>query len=148
EFAEKIADGSKTVELRKRFPAVPTGTWIYLYVTLPVGAVLGRAKVVDIDAAKPSKLWRRHHARVGISQERFNDYFNGRDEGYAVHLAQYESLSPMSLDGLRKAMNGFVVPQNYRFLDSSDQAAIHLATKDTDRPSRETKSRSRTSGGR
>lgn len=124
QFAEKIADGSKTIELRRRFPQVPAGTWLYLYVTLPVGAVMGRAKVVNVDAAAPSALWKRHREKMGISQKYFNEYFHDIEEGFAVHLAEYEPLTPASLDGLRSMMDGFVAPQSYRFLTASDQAAI------------------------
>lgn len=124
EFAEKIAEGSKTIELRRRFPNVPTGTWMYLYVTLPVGAILGRVKVANIDAGSPSVLWKRHRTKAGISQSRFDEYFEGTSAGFAVRLADYEAIAPMSLEGLRTAMDGFVAPQSYRFLTSIDQAAI------------------------
>jgi predicted transcriptional regulator len=117
EFAEQIAAGSKTVELRRRFAKVPTGTWIYFYVTLPVGAVTGRAKVVDIDIDAPSALWARHHLDVGLSQARFRAYFSDCETGCAVSISDYEPIEPISLSELRSLADGFAVPQSYRFLN-------------------------------
>lgn len=124
EFAEKIAAGTKTVELRRRFPNVPDGTWVYIYVTLPVGAILGRARVGEIHAAKPSALWDQHRNEVGISRSRFMSYFSGSEAGYAVQLIGYESLQPVHLATLRTLMDGFVVPQSYRFLSEHDEATV------------------------
>ncbi|MCB1735690.1 MAG: ASCH domain-containing protein [Gammaproteobacteria bacterium] len=124
EFAEKIAGGSKTVELRRRFPDAPEGTWIYLYVTLPVGAILGRVRVASIDVDKPTELWARHRAKVGLSRDRFDHYFQDQDAGFAVQLSHYESIEPIRLEHLRIAMSGFVAPQSYRYLDIEQQKAI------------------------
>lgn len=137
EFAEKIATGSKTIELRRRFPDVPTGTWVYLYVTLPVGAVLGRARVSKIEIDEPSKLWKRHRSRVGLTRNRFDEYFSTQELGFAIHLAEYETLAPLGLNELRRALHGFVAPQSYRFLDSAAQKVL-LANS---RPSRSTSSK-------
>jgi predicted transcriptional regulator len=125
EFAEKIAAGTKTVELRRRFPDVPLGTWVYLYVTLPVGALTGRARVFAIDADGPPALWARHHAGAGLSLDRFLRYFAGCERGYAVRLHAYETLDPVALGTLRAALPGFVAPQSYRFLDDHAQRAVH-----------------------
>lgn len=124
EFAEKIAAGSKTVELRRRFPLVPAGTWIYFYATLPVGALVGRAQVVEIDEDTPSALWGRHQGAAGLSRERFDAYFASRDHGYAVRLARFEPLEALDLSGLRAALPGFVAPQSYRYLSTDQQASI------------------------
>lgn len=124
EFAAKIAAGSKTIELRRRFPDVPVGTWIYFYVTLPVGAVTGRARVAEIDADDPMALWRRHRSEVGLSHDRFAAYFAGRDRGFAVRLAGYETLQAVELATLRRALPGFVAPQSYRFLYGEAERSI------------------------
>lgn len=124
EFAAKIADGTKTVELRRRFPGVPLGTWVYLYVTLPVGAILGRARVAAIDVDSPARLWQRHREHVGLTRARFDAYYRGSNEGIAVQLAGYEAIVPKALAALRGALDGFVAPQCYRFLDATDQRII------------------------
>jgi predicted transcriptional regulator len=124
EFAEKIGAGTKTVELRRRFPDVPVGTWIYFYVTLPVGAVTGRARVAEIDVDEPSALWVRHHADAGLLGDGFAEYFLGCERGFAVRLEGYEALPPVKLAALRLAVPGFVAPQSYRFIDDQVQTAF------------------------
>jgi len=124
EFAEKIIAGTKTVEIRRRFPAVPVGTWLYFYVTLPVGKIGGRAKVVDVDVAPPARLWENHHAKVGITRARFDQYFGSRPSGVAVCIEAYETLESISLERLRIAFPGFTVPQSFRYLDAHEQLFI------------------------
>lgn len=124
EFAEKIAAGTKTTELRRRFPEVPAGTWVYLYATLPVGAVIGRAQVARIDIDKPSELWKRHKTMTGISKKSFDDYFGDRHIGFAVSLMGYEEIRSVGLDELRSMTGGFVVPQSYRYLDDDMQRML------------------------
>lgn len=124
EFADKIANGSKSVELRRRFPNVPSGTWVYLYSTLPIGAVTGRAKIIEIDVGSPRALWKKHREMAGISARRFNQYFDGRDSGSAVKLIAYEKIGPVDLSSLRDAIRGFVAPQSYRFLTEDEQTLI------------------------
>lgn len=116
EYADKIADGSKTIELRRRFPSLPVGTWIYFYATLPVGAVRGRARVADIDVSNPNQLWDKYRDKVGISRERFRSYFRDCETGTAVALVDYESIGPITLAQLRANIVDFVVPQSYRYL--------------------------------
>lgn len=124
EFAEMIAIGSKTIELRRRFPEIPEGSWIYFYVTLPVGAVQGRARVAQIDAATPATLWQRYSTKTGLARNRFNAYFAYCDKGFAVRLTGYEALGSVDLVKLRSIIPGFVAPQSYRFLDSNVQASL------------------------
>lgn len=124
EFAEKIAAGTKTVELRRRFPEVPVGTWVYLYVTLPVGAIGGRARVAEIDVDEPSTLWKRHRSQVGLPRNRFNAYFADRQKGFAVRLEGYQAFTSLDLAGLRRVLEGFVAPQSYRFLDEDAQRLL------------------------
>lgn len=124
EFATMIASGTKTVELRKRFPRVPPGTWVFFYVTLPVGAVLGRARVAEIELDFPEKLWHRHHQSVGISSARFDSYFRDTKIGAAIRLTEYQPLEAVNLRKLRHSFDGFVAPQSFRFLDTSMQSIL------------------------
>lgn len=129
EFADKIAAGTKTVELRRRFPDVPVGTLVYFYVTLPMGAVTGWARIAAIDADEPSALWTRHGARAGLSHARFAAYFKGCNRGFAVRLEDYKALHPVGLAALREALPGFVAPQSYRFVDDQAQGVIRAIAK-------------------
>jgi predicted transcriptional regulator len=136
EFADKIAAGTKTVELRRRFPDVPVGTRVYFYVTLPVGAVTGRALIAQTDCDEPAALWARHHARVGLSHDRFAAYFAGCSRGFAVRLEDHESLDPVALAVLRSVFPGFVAPQSYRFIHEAAWRAVIRAARPITREER------------
>jgi predicted transcriptional regulator len=117
EFAKKIAAGTKTTELRRRFPKVPIGTFIYLYATLPVGAVIGRAQIGQIESDSPSILWKKYKTVIGISKPSFDKYFDKREIGFAISIVGYQEIRAVKLEELRALINGFVVPQSYRYLD-------------------------------
>lgn len=47
-YANGIFDGTKTVELRRRPMNVSIGATVWIYVKMPVGSVVGCAKVTDL----------------------------------------------------------------------------------------------------
>lgn len=125
EFVEKIAAGTKTVELRRRFPHIPPGTWMFFYATLPVGAVVGRARILSIERMAVRAIWDVYSEYTGLNRERFDLYFRDVVDGYAIQISDYEPLEPIPLPTLRRILPGFVAPQSYRYLDK--KAALNLA---------------------
>jgi len=110
--AENIFAGRKLIELRRRPMNVKVGTTVWIYVKLPVGSVIGRARVSGFYSLAPSTLWRRFSADSGISRGEFFDYFAGVSKGFALALECAERLSrATSLEVLRHASNGFQPPQ-------------------------------------
>lgn len=110
--AENILAGRKFVELRRRFMNVAIGTTIWIYVKLPVGAVVGRARVSAVHSLAPSTLWRRFGAISGLTHREFGDYFEGVTTGFALTVEEAERLPrPISLRSLRQMSCGFQPPQ-------------------------------------
>ena len=61
--AEKILDGSKTVELRRRFTGgVRPGTLALIYSTSPTSALTGSARIQDVQRLAVPDLWKRHRS--------------------------------------------------------------------------------------
>jgi predicted transcriptional regulator len=110
--AENILAGTKHVELRRRQMNVKAGTIVWIYVKLPVGRVIGCAKVNAAHSLAPATLWRRFANVCGITRQEFFDYFEGRSKGFALGLHEPERLSgTVSLTELREASAGFQPPQ-------------------------------------
>lgn len=110
--ADNIFSGRKQVELRRRPMNVAPGTTVWVYVKLPVGSIVGRARVGAIHASSPTTLWRRFGAVSGLSRKEFFDYFEGVAAGVALVLENAQRLrSALSLKALRKLANGFQPPQ-------------------------------------
>jgi predicted transcriptional regulator len=111
-YAEKIFAGEKVVELRRRAMRVSPGAIVWIYVKLPVGSIVGRARVEAVHASSPASLWRRFGLVSGLSKEEFFAYFNGVTRGFALVLEGARRLKQaLSLDSLRSVAEGFNPPQ-------------------------------------
>jgi len=116
EFADLIAAGTKTVELRRRFPAMQGGGWLVLYATQPVGAVIGMSPIRAVDQRPPGTLWTAYSGAIGIGKDLFDKYFAGCTRGSAIQLGDFVALRPVSGDDMKIFVPGFRPPQSYRYL--------------------------------
>lgn len=106
-----IVDGAKTVELRRRFMQLPQGSRLWIYATLPVGALVATATICMIDYDEPEVLWARYRHQAAVSERLFFDYFGGCDLGCAIRLANIEQITPVPLDRIRKIRGVDNIPQ-------------------------------------
>jgi predicted transcriptional regulator len=115
--AEKILDGTKTVELRRRFTGgVRPGTLALIYSTSPTSALTGSARIKDVQRLAVPDLWRRHRTGACLHKREFEDYFSGLDSGYAIVLTSAKPLPrPVGLPELRERF-GFEPPQSYQYI--------------------------------
>lgn len=119
-FATAILDGSKTVELRRQRVAVPAGTPVVLYATSPVMALLGTARISQVDTAPPLTLWRQHRTRCGIDRSEYDSYMHGALQASALLLISPHALSqPVPLAHLRTS-GTFHPPQSYRYVTTRE----------------------------
>jgi predicted transcriptional regulator len=125
QYADAILNGSKTVELRRRFPDVQLGTKVWLYATKPVGAIVGFAVLKIVERAAPSVIWKKHAARTGIDVTAYNDYFSGVNIAVALTLSNARKIRPISLDQLRDIRLNFHPPQIVAALSEDED---HLLT--------------------
>lgn len=117
--AENILSGRKQVELRRRTMNVESGTIIWIYVKLPVGSIVGCAKVVNVHSSSPSSLWRKFGSVSGLSRNEFFDYFKGVTRGVALELEGAERLhNSLSLEEIREIYVGFQPPQFFARLNA------------------------------
>lgn len=119
-FASMIVAGTKTIELRRRFPELPMGTIVVLYVTQPVGAAVGYALLRSTTPAAVRTLWRRFGPDTGITRTSFDAYFRGSARGVALELASYCPFkSALHVDQLKQLWPGFAPPQSFRYVSSA-----------------------------
>jgi predicted transcriptional regulator len=110
--AENIFDGVKHIELRRRPMNVEPGTIVWIYVTLPVGVLMGRAKIAALHTASPSSLWRKFGPVSGLARNEFLGYLDGLAKGFVLVLEDVKALrEPLSLEALRAIAEGFNPPQ-------------------------------------
>ncbi len=121
-YVKKIIEGEKTVELRKIFPLEATGSRVYVYVPSPVKEVVGYFVVSSVQKLPPNKLWRRSGKAAAVSKDFFDNYFEGKQLGIAVHFEGFVAFArPTSLNELRSRI-GFYPPQSFQYVGSELEA--------------------------
>lgn len=81
EYVERIFDGLKRYEYRKRIPNHPISQ-IVIYETAPVSKVVGKVDVDEMLIAKPATLYEKTKRWSGISKDKFYEYFGITDEDH------------------------------------------------------------------
>lgn len=128
-YANGIFEGTKTVELRRRPMNVAIGSTVWIYVKLPVGSVVGCAKVTQLYTLAPSTLWKRFGAVSGLRRQEFFEYFSGLPKAFALGLSEPTRLSsPIPLNTLRDVSSGFHPPQFFANV-ASDGPLLHAMNK-------------------
>ena len=119
-FADRILDGSKKVEFRRRHPRqIELGTRMLIYASSPVRALIGTAVVVDVVEASPEEVWDEYQAVAGIDHEQFNAYYEECERAIVIRLSKPVRLSKaIPLDDLRSRWPGFHPPQQFAYLSS------------------------------
>lgn len=117
EYASKIYDGEKTVELRKRIGKdFQRGCKLYIYSSSPVKMLTGEAEIGEILCASPEQIKKQLFAVAGITHAAFDEYFKGSPKGYAIFLKnvrEYEKKIPLPV--LRA--KGITPPQSFSYLN-------------------------------
>ena len=121
EFAERIMQRKKTVELRRKFSTRWIGHRINIYASAPVMSLIGEARIAGVVANKPEIIWERFHDQVGCSRAEFNSYAAGTDELYAIELDDVRpyrnGLSLIQMSHLVK--EHLTPPQSYMTLEKN-----------------------------
>lgn len=115
-YSDRILEGRKTVELRRRFPvSAPNGTLAYIYSTSPVKAMVGTAAIRDVLKLPLDQMWAEFETTAFIERDQFDAYFEGLEHGYALVLEDVKAFSrPLPLVELREKF-GFEPPQSFLY---------------------------------
>jgi len=116
QYSDKILEGKKTVELRRRFPvSAPKGTLAYIYSTSPVRAMVGLADIKAVRRLPVQQLWVEFEKTAHIERDDFDRYFEGVDCGYALCFDRIRSFArPIPLSELRERFS-FEPPQSFLY---------------------------------
>ena len=115
-----ILAGTKTFEFRRKIFARKDIKSVLIYCTKPVGRFVGEFEIDDILCDRPDKLWMRTRSGSGISKEYFDDYFEGREQGYALRIGRVRAYSQHVVPG--DVIDGFSPPQSFMYVDSDIQS--------------------------
>lgn len=117
-YIERILEGRKTIELRRRFPVSATrGSDVLLYSTSPVQSIVAIASLESVIELAVSWLWRKWGSAAAVTRQEFEAYFEGRKRGYALRLNRVRRLDkPIHLSDLARRFE-FFPPQSYCYWD-------------------------------
>lgn len=125
--SRRIIAGTKTVELRRRFPEMAPGSRLWIYETMPTGAVVGFATVAGFDRGTPEALWRHHGRGTCVKLRDFMAYLEGCLEAVAITLEDARGVSPVVRSTLRTVRAGFHPPQVMTLLTPGEGLALRMA---------------------
>ncbi|HMJ08944.1 MAG TPA: ASCH domain-containing protein [Pyrinomonadaceae bacterium] len=119
-FATQIFDGTKTVELRRSFPKLYQTGSVIIYVSTPVKAIMGGFHISRVLKAEPDQIWKAAGKYAGVTQQKFDEYYDGAEHGYAIFIDDvWLYKSPIPLETLRKQIDNFLPPQNFRYISKT-----------------------------
>jgi predicted transcriptional regulator len=86
-FAESIFQGKKCYEFRRIIFKRNGVQKIVVYASAPICRVIGEFDIEAIVEADTYSLWQQTQTLSGITREYFDEYFSGRQRGYAIKIA-------------------------------------------------------------
>jgi predicted transcriptional regulator len=116
EYAERILDGTKKYEFRKRVHTNPLVRTVVIYATMPVGKVVGEFSIEQVHAETPKHLWAKTKFASGITQSFFADYFSGRDIAYAIEVKKVKRYATPKR--IKDFLPSGVAPQSYAYIEN------------------------------
>lgn len=115
-YAHAILAGTKTAEVRRRFPHQPHGTTLYLYSSTPDRAVLGTAQLDAIDRPSADRVWALYRDQIEIEKAALGDYLSDLEAAAILRIYNVRRWShPVPLRDLRLRL-GVEPPQSFRYL--------------------------------
>lgn len=119
QYAQKIFDGTKSIELRKSAPIYAgKDSLMLIYVTTPVRELWGVCKIKNILKSTPENLWKKCGEKTGISKSEFDEYFGINPIAVGIELTDIKRISKprLSLEILKESISGFIPPQTYAYI--------------------------------
>lgn len=118
QFASKIFEGTKRIELRKSKPRVSKGDYVIIYVTTPVKAIKGVCRVKEVILSEPSDLWKNRADDLGVDKVMFKSYYDGHNICVGIELEDVIELEEeIPLNEIRSKVPKFAPPQTFRYFE-------------------------------
>lgn len=123
-FAQSLIGGTKTAEVRRRFPDLPVGTRVYVYSSSPDKSVIGTFQVSGIYRCLNESVWSQFRHRIDISEADLKAYLRGALEAVIIEAENPEGWEvPLPLYEFRRLL-GIEPPQSFRYLTPKQSTAL------------------------
>ena len=115
EYAQRIFDGEKRYEYRRSVFKRNDIDTIIVYVTKPIGKVVGEFKIDKILEDTPNAIWEKTKLYSGIKERDYMEYFGERERGFAIgikHTKIYDK--PLDLKEINPEIKS--APQSFMYV--------------------------------
>jgi len=125
EFALKIIAGTKTVELRRKFPIEKAiGKIAVIYASTPLKKIIGYVTIENVSLLAVDVIWNQYGEASNVEKDFFDRYYANISHGFVVHLTRAFPLKKqITLQQLKEHYN-ISPPQSYRYLSEEVLQAI------------------------
>lgn len=129
QYAKKIFEGSKRVELRRIRPKqIKKGDLVLIYISSPIQSLAGAFKVDEIVEKNLLELWELVEDKAGITQKEFCEYYEGVDTGIGIFFDKVWSLpKPIKIRDLHEQGIDFQPPQGFRYATADELTSPQFA---------------------
>ena len=129
QYAKKIFEGIKTVELRRTCPKhIRKGTLVLIYVSSPVQSLAGAFKIEEIVKKPLGVLWDLVKDYAGIGKEDFDEYFQDINTGIGIFFKEVWFLNePIKIQDWAEQGISFQPPQGFRYATIDELASPQIA---------------------
>lgn len=86
EYAEKILNGKKKYELRKRIFDHTSISKVIIYASSPICKVVGEFEIDHVLSLSLGQLWEKTMRYSEVDKEFYDKYFLGKDIGHAIRV--------------------------------------------------------------
>src|SRR5689334_10092007 len=90
EFADKIFNGTKKFEFRRTIFKNKGISTVLVYASSPVQKIIREFQIEEILNERLDRLWESTKHFAGIDKEYFYDYFNKKQDGFAIKIKAYK----------------------------------------------------------
>ena len=114
-YAQRIFEGEKRYEYRKRLFKRDNVKSIIVYVTKPIGKVIGEFEIAEIIEDNPITIWEETKRYSGINKKDYLEYFKDNEKGYAISIKNtvvYQR--PLELKELNSSIKS--APQSFMYI--------------------------------
>lgn len=123
-YVDRILDGSKRFEFRRRIFGRTDVTRVVIYSTSPVSKIVAEFDIQKIIQSDPARLWELTFEFSGINRSAFDEYFDGRTQAFALQIGQVHRLpEPIAPSEL---ISNFTPPQSYMYMEKYGEANRQL----------------------
>lgn len=125
-YANAILAGTKTAEVRRRFPHQAHGTTLYLYSSTPDRAILGTVKLDGIDRPSADRVWHQYADQIEIGEAALGDYLGESASAAILRVsepARWQHKVPL---GLLRSCLELEPPQSFRYLTDEHVRTLEI----------------------